>query len=294
MLQRTPEPETVVDSAMLDVPGMLYGVLAQRLPRKFELMFDERDPACIDVVLDAAHMALHAIARSDALYHNVEHTAQVTLVGAAVLYGRQLERQDVTPAAWLNTLVALLCHDIGYVRGICRADRGDRCATGVARRSLQLQSGASDAALMPVHVDRGKCFVAEYFAGVPLVDVAQVQANIERTRFPVPDDPVYQLGDDYPGLVRAADLIGQLGDRRYLHKLSAVFYEFEEVGYNAATGYRKPGDLLASYPEFFRDRVQPYIADAVRYLKRTEEGRDILAHLEHNLAAARRTAGVPA
>ena len=33
-------------------------------------------------------------------------------------------------------------------------------------------------------------------------------------------------------LLRAADLIGQLGDPHYLRKANALYYEFDEVGMN--------------------------------------------------------------
>ena len=36
--------------------------------------------------------------------------------------------------------------------------------------------------------------------------------------------------DDFPGLVRAADLIGQLADINYLRKQAALFSEFHETG----------------------------------------------------------------
>ena len=57
-----------------------------------------------------------------------------------------------------------------------------------------------------------------------------IASNIENTRFPVPhaDDPKAMA--DFPGLVRAADLIGQLADPNYLRKLPNLFYEFEETG----------------------------------------------------------------
>jgi hypothetical protein len=48
--------------------------------------------------------------------------------------------------------------------------------------------GASDAFLMPYHVERGKIFVRERFAPVPFVDEERIAAAIELTRFPVPDD----------------------------------------------------------------------------------------------------------
>jgi hypothetical protein len=84
-----------------------------------------------------------------------------------------------------------------------------------------------------------------------------------------------------------------LSDPRYLHKLPAVFYEFEEIGYNEATGYARPGDLLAAYPRFFEDSVAPYITDALAYLEATEEGREMIRLLYANLDEARHTEFTP-
>ena len=60
--------------------------------------------------------------------------------------------------------------------------------------------------------------MAENFGSHPLTDVETLQHNIELTRFPVPKDEKYQDTIDYPGLARAADLIGQLSDPNYLSK----------------------------------------------------------------------------
>ena len=59
---------------------------------------------------------------SDAAYHDVNHTIMVTLVGQEILRGRHISVGGVTPREWLHFIVSLLCHDIGYVRGICRGD----------------------------------------------------------------------------------------------------------------------------------------------------------------------------
>jgi hypothetical protein len=236
---------------------------------------------------DAAATALGAIATSDALYHNVEHTVHVTLVGIEIIRAKHAREFSVSRGDWLNTVVALLCHDIGYVRGICGIDDGDRLANGIGSQSTRIAVRRSDAALMPIQVDRGKRYVEEQFSHIDLIDVLSVQACIERTRFPVPSNPWYQQTADLPGLVRGADLIGQLSDPRYLQKLSAIFYEFEEVGFNASMGYRMPGDLLEAYPLFFEKSVDPYIADALALLKTTGSGREIIESLYANLDGAR-------
>jgi hypothetical protein len=48
-----------------------------------------------------------------------------------------------------------------------------------------------------------------------------------------------QLGHDgdYPALLRASDLIGQLADPNYMRKVSALFVEFAETGMNEKLGY---------------------------------------------------------
>ena len=272
---------------MLNVTQVLTSIVSECATEHFRALYPRVSGAQLDLAVTVAHTALAAIARSDALYHNVEHTVQVTLVGLQILKAKHEREHVVSPQIWSNTVIALLCHDIGYVRGVCNADNSNGLATGLDSQTFRAVAGTSDAVLMPVHVNRGKRFIDEHFFDSELVDTGFVNACIERTRFPVPDDPWYAQTDDLPGLVRAADLIGQLSDPRYLNKLSAIFYEFEEIGFNNALGYVRPGDLLTGYPTFFDKSVAPYIGVGASYLERSAAGRDILGHLYGNLAAAR-------
>lgn len=272
---------------MLNVTEVLTTIISDRATAHFRAAYPRAATMPLDLAVAVAHTALAAIGRSDALYHNVEHTTHVTLVGLQILRAKQERERNVSAATWCNTVIALLCHDIGYVRGLCRADTTQALVTGSDGPLFKACVGTSDAVLMPIHVNRGKRFIEEQFGDSPLVDIGFVNACIERTRFPVPDDPWYAQTSDYPGLVRAADLIGQLSDPRYLNKLAAIFYEFEEIGFNDAMGYARPGDLLSAYPGFFDKSVAPYINPAVDYLARTGEGRDILLHLHANLETAR-------
>ncbi len=273
---------------MLNVTQLLAAEVANRLGANFAVSFGGADSGHLALATQVSGDALRRIAASDALYHNVEHTVYVTLVGLQILLGKQILEGDVSRDDWLNVVVALSCHDIGYVRGICLSDAKERIATGVSNHTIRLGEGSSDATLMPIHVDRGKRFVAENYAqGEAMVDISLVQACIERTRFPVPNEATYLQNGDYPGLVRGADLIGQLSDPRYLNKLSAVFYEFEEIGFNSNTGYRQPRDLLDAYPSFYERNVVPFIPESVRYLEQTKDGREILHSLYRNLDLAR-------
>ncbi len=228
---------------------------------------------------------LENIGNSDALYHNVEHTILVTLVGQEILRGKHIREGSISCEDWMHTMISLLCHDIGYVKGICRKDRPRErlYATGIGDEMVALPLGATDASLTPYHIDRGKLFIEERFGGHKLIDAEVIKRNIELTRFPVPSDDDHKDTTNYPGLVRAADLIGQLSDPRYLMKINALFYEFEETGVNKALGYRHPGDVRQNYAKFYWNGVYPYIKDALRYLELTLEGKQIIANLYANV-----------
>ena len=149
---------------MINVTQLLTAEVATRLDDAFEAMFGTSDRDYIQHAKDAAATTLGHIANSDALYHNVEHTVHVTIVGLEILKAKQLQDSNVSRGDWLNTVIALLCHDIGYVRGICRDDDGERLASGIGKQSTRIAVRRSDAALMPIHVNRGKHFVEEIFS----------------------------------------------------------------------------------------------------------------------------------
>ena len=253
--------------------------VVQRLQLAYRCVYGRLEPDYRGIIGWAGRMALERIADTDALYHNVEHTLMVTLVGQDILQGKHQREGGVTPYDWLHVILSLLCHDVGYVRGVCHDDRDGVYATGIDDQTVTLPPGATDAALTPYHVDRGKRFVQERFGGSDLIDADVLAANIERTRFPAPDDPSYQETADYPGLVRAADFIGQLADPRHLRKFPALFYEFEETGVNQQLSFKTPEDLRNDYPAFYWKIVHPYIRDGLLHLSVTEAGKQWIANL---------------
>ena len=163
-------------------------------------------------------MALENIANSDALYRNVEQTILVTLVGQEILRGKHIREGGVSCEDWLHFITSLLCHNIGYIKGVCRCDRNGYYATGTGGNTIPLPEGATDASLTPYRVDRAKLFVDERFGGHKIIDVEQIKRNIEATRFPLHPEAQESDSVNYPGLVRAASLIGQIADPRYLKK----------------------------------------------------------------------------
>src|SRR5262249_21886285 len=183
----------------------------RNLAATYRRIFGEQEPRIAHALEEAARLVIERIASSDALYHDCEHTALVALCVQDILRGRSIERV-VTPLDWAHTILAALTHDIGYVRGICPGDTAEHFVIDAAGNTVTPPRGASDAFLTPYHVERGKILVRERFASVPFIDEERIAAAIELTRFPVPDDEDHAATDTEPALVRAGDLIGQLGD----------------------------------------------------------------------------------
>ena len=207
----------------------------------------------------------------------------VTMVGTEILRGKILIEGSVTSNQWVHFIISLLNHDIGYVRGICRADRNGRYAINSEYDTIAPAPGSTDAALTPYHVDRAQIYISERFESEPRIDTTIICENIERTRFPVPTEEDHQETSDFPGLIRAADLIGQLGDPQYHRKISALFQEFKGTGQAAKMGYTTAADLREGYPSFFWEVVSPFITDGIRMLRRTQEGQKWVANLYANV-----------
>ena len=138
--------------------------------------------------------------------------------------------------------------------------------------------GATDAFLTPYHVDRAEIYIRERYSSDEWLDVDTIITNIGRTRFPVPSDDDHKSSTDFPGLVRAADLIGQLADPQYFRKIASLYAEFQETGQAAKMGYTTAANLCAGYPKFFWEAVNPYISEGLCYLRHTWEGRTWVAN----------------
>src|SRR6476469_3488001 len=214
----------------------------------------------------------------------------VTLVGHDILIGRHLQRLT-TASDYANFILACLTHDIGYVRGVVQGDTAGHFVADVKGRTVQLPLGASDAALAPYHVDRSKLFVIERLDTVELIDAARIVRAIEYKRFPYvssPENGGDDLNEEECLLLRASDLIGQLGDPNYMRKSNALFYEFEETGVNKTLGYQTPADIIYKYPQFYWTNVAPQIQTAIRYLNVTSRERQWIANLYSNVFRAER------
>jgi hypothetical protein len=272
---------------LITVPELAAEALSDYLAEHLGRRFGATEARTTELIPLVARLALDCIGNSDALYHNVEHTMLVTLVGYDIMKGRAL----LTPtdaSDFTHVLIACLLHDIGYVRGILKGDGPDGCVIDADGDKTKLPRGSSDAALLPYHVDRSKLYVMERLGDSKRLDAARIASAIECTRFPGPGG-VDDNGDEDGSLVRAADLIGQLGDPHYLRKANALYFEFEEVGMNRQLGYSSPADLTDLYPQFYWNSISSHIQTAIRYLNVTSSGRQWVASLYSNVFRAERT-----
>src|ERR1700746_2277783 len=134
---------------MMTVPELAAEALGSFLASEM----DHRSDARLNkLVSGTARLAIECIGNSDALYHNVEHTMLVTLVGHDIMKGRALLKPTF-PEDYAHLIVACVMHDIGYVRGILKDDGADGYVTTDKGNKAKLPRGASDAALLPYHVD---------------------------------------------------------------------------------------------------------------------------------------------
>eukprot|EP00033_Pygsuia_biforma_P001998 GCRY01002223.1.p1 GENE.GCRY01002223.1~~GCRY01002223.1.p1 ORF type:complete len:453 (-),score=26.91 GCRY01002223.1:363-1721(-) len=222
----------------------------QEVLTNYKEMYGDLEPEFPGIISYCARMALEIISNTNCLYHNTMHTMHVTLVMIELLKGKHLTEGGVGPDDFLHCVIAALCHDIGYVAGILPEDKDTVSSRGTGPTKtiftaqgkvgdessmFEYPEGASDACNTFCHVDRGKYFVKLRFAKTPYLKIQRLQNMIECTRFPVPKDDRTAQGT-FEGLVRAADMIGQLADPDRLLKIPALFQEFQETGTNKALG----------------------------------------------------------
>lgn len=258
--------------------------LGKFLANDFREIFGSTQDELAERLGSLARTTIECIGRSDALYHNYEHTWLVTMVGRDILQGLTMSRA-VDPSDYAHLIIACLLHDIGYVRGVLSGDTDDEFVISESGSRVTLPRGASDASLTVYHVDRSKLFAVERLADCPGIDVGRITEAIEFTRFPPPPDRKIDA-DIVPRLVQAADLIGQLGDPMYAKKVNALFYEFDEIGMNRQLGYSSPADLVDKYPEFFWNSVSMHLGEGIKYLNLTVSGRQWIANLHHHVLCA--------
>jgi hypothetical protein len=206
----------------------------------------------------------------DTVYHDRQHTLDITLALARLLVGYERQQEEATRLGGARAVIGLvtgLFHDVGYLR---RTDERDS------------RNGAE---FTRTHVSRGARFLEEYLpvlgfgAWVPvaseIIHFTGYEVPFARIAETVSDPRDIMVGH----LLGTADMIAQMADRCYLEKCRDRLYaEFVLGGValpfsqgNPQVKYASGLDLLRQTPEFVAEvrakRLDGDFHGAYRYLE---------------------------
>ena len=92
----------------------------------YRSLFSDAEPVQVQALERAAHTALETLLQRLLLPRHSAYNS-VTEVGQTILHDRQLARGDLTAHEWLQAVVAMLFHDVGYLRNLMPSDRDNSC-----------------------------------------------------------------------------------------------------------------------------------------------------------------------
>ena len=263
---------------------IIIDAFIERLRLAYTEVYADGEPGHRETIAQVARMALGRLSQSNALYHNLDHTLLVTMVGHDILRGKFVRDGGVTSRDWVNFVCSLLCFAIGFYRHACPGDDDARCVVDESGATVEVSAGVTDGWLWPYFTDRGKIFVRHHFADHTVLDAEMLAANIEYSRFPPPVDRNPDT-DTFPGLLRAAHIIGAVADPYFQRKMPALVQELDESGMTERLGYQTVAEFRAHYPELFWQTLHPLIVDAVALLDHTGQGREWVANMHAHLLA---------
>jgi hypothetical protein len=251
---------------MITVPELASEALSSFLASDMTRRFGTSHARLTELVPSYARLALECIGNSDALYHNVEHTMLVTLAGHDIMKGRALLIPRF-PVTMPTSSLRASCTTSATFEACSKATdlTGTSSTRLVARQSCR--ANRLTLHFFPI-TSTGPRFVMDRLATSDVFHAARIARAIGSTRFPISAAEADDQENEDGSLVRAADLIGQLGDPQYLRKANALYHEFEEAGVNKQLGYTSPAALVDLYPRFYWNSAFPHIQPAIRYLQR--------------------------
>ena len=257
--------------------------------------------ACPGASFDSLWMAFHDFRRlfrgqfegyvgCDTLYHDQQHSLDVTLAVARLLAGYQQSCAVADRLGVERTVTGLVCalfHDSGYIRRTAERNR-------------------NGAEFTPCHIARGAEFLVSYLPRIGLgASVAVARQIVHFTGYEVSFDDI-ELDDPRDSLVGhllgTGDMLAQMADRCYLEKCRDRLYgEFVLGGVAVETKgpreqlvrYASGEDLLRKTPGFWeesaRARLEQGFNRAYRYMEPLFNGQNpYMTAIEHNLAYLRR------
>nr|PZN65010.1 MAG: hypothetical protein DIU62_09130 [Pseudomonadota bacterium] len=254
--------DAVKDLFLATWPGMYFGPVARAF-HDFELAFTGRMPGYFGV---------------DTVYHDQQHTLDVTLAMARLIVGYERAHAGTPQALGAERgavgIFLALFHDIGYLR-----EKGEGAQNG--------------AEFTRNHVSRSARFMNYYLPEIGFAHWAPITAELvhftgyeksfEEIGKVVTDPRDIALGH----LLGTADMIAQMADRCYLEKcrdrlypefvLGGVALSVSDTG-DTGVRYASGLDLLRQTPQFMQDtitkRLDGAFGSAYRYLEPLFDGRN--------------------
>ncbi|MBM3492403.1 MAG: metal-dependent phosphohydrolase [Alphaproteobacteria bacterium] len=263
---------------MFNATGILIDAFIEDLAQRYRQLFPSADAAYGEAAVAVARMALSRVARSDALFHGVEHTMNVAHVGQDIMAGLLVRDGRLTTVEWLHFTAASVCFALGFLRDVCEGDGRRRCRIDGNGGSIDLPIGVTDGFLWPHAANRAMLFVEKFFRDHLLIDGAKVASLVDYTRFPPPADRQHDTAT-LSGLVRAAHYIGAIADPNFLLKLKPLFLELKECGLAQKLGYGSVVELRLGYPKLYWSTMYPLTRDGAELLTFTPTGRQWLANM---------------
>ena len=261
---------------------IIIDAFIERLRWAYTQIYSDGVPGHLDTIAQVARMALARMALSDALYHNLDHTLLVTMVGHDILRGQIVRDGQVESSDWVNFVCSLLCFATGFYRYACPGDDREHCVIDQNGTTIEVPRGVTNGWLWPYSTDRSQVFVRHHFTDHPVLDVERITANIEYARFP-PTVDIHPETATYPGLLRASHIIGAVADPNFLLKMPPLMQELEESGMAKKLGFGTVAEFSANYPDLFWKTLHPLLPEALELLKHTGQGREWLANMHAHL-----------
>jgi len=223
----------------------------------------------------------------DTVYHDIQHTLDMTLAMARLLvgYDRSVEQaEQLGPDRAALGIICALFHDAGYIR-----DSGDQRYSNGAEHTQY-------------HISRSSAYLWDYLPTIGLPHFADIAAEI--VHFTGYEKKVDDIQLDNPldsmigHLLGTADLIAQMADRCYLEKCrDRLYLEFvlggvaieDNVNGTQQVRYQSGTDLLLQTPHFYRNvvkkRLDIVFNKAYRYIEPVFDGANpYIEFIERNIA----------
>ena len=114
----------------------------------------------------------------------------------------------------------------------------------------------------------------------------ELRCNYLQRESPLPDRN--RETTTYPGLLRVAHLIGSIADPDFELKMKPLLVELEESGMTKLLGFSNIAEFRTGFNDLFWLSMYPLVADGLKLLDLTGEGREFVAHLHSQLLEDKR------